>query len=98
MQNNGDKRATTRANEERDDSSLGARAAFCGRALKAVIALIALAAVAASVPALARADFPLTSLLIYAIGMGFIAMPLCLYYELLLKRHAQGMGDASPSA
>ena len=66
--------------------------------LKAVIALIAVAAVAASVPALARADFPLASLLIYSIGMGFIAMPLVLYYELLLKRRAQGMGGASPMA
>jgi len=97
MQNNGDKRATTRADEERDDS-LAARTAFCGRALKAVIALIAVAAVAASVPALARADFPLASLLIYSIGMGFIAMPLVLYYELLLKRRAQGMGGANPMA
>ena len=89
MQDNGDKRATMRAEEERDES-LGARAAFCGRVLKAVIALIAVAAVAASVPALARADFPLASLLIYSIGMGFIAMPLCLYYELLLKRSTHG--------
>ena len=95
MQNNRDKRATMRAEEERDDFH-GARAAMCGRALKVVIALIALAAVAASVPALARADFPLTSLLIYAIGMGFVAMPLCLYYELLLKR-AKGAGDVSPA-
>ncbi|HYP70577.1 MAG TPA: hypothetical protein VEP93_06800 [Variovorax sp.] len=85
MQNNGDKRATMRAKEERDDST-AARAALCGRALKAVIALIAVIAVVASVPALSRADFPLASLLIYTIGMGFIAMPLCLYYEVLLKR------------
>ena len=89
MQNNGDKRATMRAKEARDDS-LAARTAFCGRALKVVIALIALIAVAASVPALSRADFPLASLLIYSIGMGFIAMPLCLYYELLLKRQMPG--------
>ncbi|MBS0450485.1 MAG: hypothetical protein JSS14_04175 [Proteobacteria bacterium] len=86
---NGDKRATMRATEDRGDSS-AARVAFYGRALKVVIALIALAAVAASVPALSRADFPLASLLIYTIGMGFIAMPLCLYHELLLKRRMHG--------
>ena len=89
MQNNGDERATMRAQQERDDS-LAARAALCGRALKVVIALIALVAVAASVPALWRADFPLASLLIYTIGMGFVAMPLCLYHELLLKRRMHG--------
>jgi len=89
MQNNGDKRATMRAKEELD-GSLAARAAFCGRALKVVIALVALIALAASVPALSRADFPLASLLIYALGMGFIAMPLCLYHELLLKRRMHG--------
>jgi hypothetical protein len=95
MQNNGDKRATMRAKKERDDFQ-DARAVYCGRALKVVIALIAVAAVAASVPALARADFPLTSLLIYTIGMGFVAMPLCLYYEVLLKR-AKGAGDINPA-
>ena len=89
MHKNGDRRATKRATEERDDV-LAARAASCGRALKVVIALIALVAAGASVPALSRADFPLASLLIYAIGMGFIAMPLCLYYELLLKRRLHG--------
>ena len=90
MHNNGDERATMRAREKARDDSLDARAAFCGRALKAVIALIALVAVVVSVPALSRADFPLASLLIYCIGMGFIAMPLCLYHELLLKRRMHG--------
>ena len=89
MQNNGDKRATMRAKEEREDIA-AERAALCGRALKVVIALIAMAAVIASVPALSRADFPLASLLIYTIGMGFVAMPLCLYYEVLLKRQMHG--------
>ncbi|MFC5607488.1 hypothetical protein [Variovorax soli] len=79
-----------RAKKEGRDNSLDARAAFCGRALKAVIALIALVAVVVSVPALSRADFPLASLLIYCIGMGFIAMPLCLYHELLLQRRMHG--------
>ena len=89
MQKNEDRRATMRATEGRDDF-LAARAAAWGRALKAVIALVALVAVIASVPALSRADFPLASLLIYTLGMGFIAMPLCLYYELLLKRSTHG--------
>jgi hypothetical protein len=90
MHNNGDERATMRAKKDGRDNSLDARAAFCGRALKAVIALIALVAVVVSVPALSRADFPLASLLIYCIGMGFIAMPLCLYHELLLQRRMHG--------
>ena len=78
-----------RATDERDEV-LAARAAFWGRTLKVVIALIALVAIAASVPALSRADFPLASLLIYTIGMAFVAMPLCLYHELLLKRRMHG--------
>ena len=98
MQNNGDKRATMRATEEQRDASLGARAAFCARALKVIIGLIAVIAVAMAVPALARADFPLTSLLVYTIGMGFIVMPLLLYHEVLLKRLGTGMGDARPPA
>lgn len=89
MHKNGDRRATTRATQAHEDV-LAARAAFYGRALKAVIALIALIAMAAAVPALSRADFPLASLLIYAIGMGFVAMPLCLYHEWLLKRRMHG--------
>jgi hypothetical protein len=35
--------------------------------------------------ALARADFPLASLLIYVMGMAFVAIPLLLYHEYLLK-------------
>ena len=96
MQNNGDKRAPMRATQEEQDASLGARAAFCARALKVIGGFIALVAVAASVPALARADFPLASLLIYTIGMGFIVMPLLLYHEVLLKR--LGAADPSPPA
>ena len=51
MQDNGDKRASMRADKESDEF-LGARAALCGRALKLVIGLIAVTAVLASVPAL----------------------------------------------
>ncbi|MDR6534786.1 hypothetical protein [Variovorax soli] len=58
---------------------------FMGWALKTVIALIAVGAAAASVPYWERADFPVTSLVIYVAGMVFIAMPLCLYYEALLR-------------
>ena len=60
---------------------------FMGWALKTVIALIALGAAVASIPYWERADFPVTSLVIYVAGMVFIAMPLCLYYEALLKAH-----------
>jgi len=99
MQDNGDKRASMRATVEQErDASLGARAAFCARALKVLVGLIAVAAVGASVPALARADFPLASLLIYTIGMGFVVMPLLLYHEVLLKRLAGGLGGTSPPA
>jgi hypothetical protein len=69
-------------------------AAFCGRALKAVMVLIALAALAASIPALSRADFPLASLLIYVIGMAFVAIPLLLYHEYLLKLCGQPAAPA----
>ena len=90
MHNYGDMRATLRARARQDGEYLVARIAFCKRALRAVIMLIATVAVLASVPALSRADFPLASLLIFTIGMGFVAMPLCLYYEVLLKRRAHG--------
>ena len=89
MQNNGDKRATARQDDQRHDPLGARRAAFCGRALKAVMVLIALAALAASIPSLARADFPLASLLIYVIGTAFVAMPLLLYHEYLLKMGGQ---------
>lgn len=66
-----------------------------GWALKTVIALIATGAAAASIPYWERADFPLTSLIIYVAGMVFVAMPLCLYYESLLKAH-EGSGAPHP--
>lgn len=90
MQNYGDMRAALRARAGHDGNSLAARIALCKRALRASIMLIAAVAVLASVPALSRADFPLASLLIFTIGMGAVAMPLCLYYESLLKRLAHG--------
>ena len=95
MHNNGDRRGDgVRADGEQYDPLGFGRAAFCGRALKAVIALIALAALAASIPALARADFPLASLLIYVIGMGFVTMPLMLFHEYLLKVHQERVAHA----
>jgi hypothetical protein len=94
MQNNRDKRATARQDHRRHDPLGARRAAFCGRALKAVMVLIALAALAASIPALSRADFPLASLLIYVIGMAFVAIPLLLYHEYLLKLCGQPAAPA----
>ena len=95
MHNDGDKRGDpVRANGERYDPLGFSRAAFCGRALKVVSALIVLAALAASIPALARADFPLASLLIYVIGMGFVTMPLVLLHEYLLKLHRERVAHA----
>lgn len=95
MHRDGDKRAKSAGDESGRDDPLGfRRAALCGRALKAVMALIAVAALAASVPALLRADFPLASLLIYVIGMAFITMPLMLYHEYLLKLHQEQVARA----
>jgi hypothetical protein len=70
------------------------RAAFTGRALKAVIAIIAIGAAAASIPYWGSADFPVTSLIIYVAGMVFVAMPLCMYYEVLLKVHEERVASA----
>lgn len=89
MHNNGDRRGTMRASGEHGDAG-------CARALKAVITLIAVVAAIVSAPALARAEFPMAGLLVYCIGMGFIAMPLCLYDEWLKKRHAQDTGTVGP--
>ncbi|GAA4359144.1 hypothetical protein GCM10023165_54890 [Variovorax defluvii] len=55
--------------------------------LTAVIAIIALGAAAASIPYWDGPTFPVTSLVIYVAGMVFVAMPLCLLYEALLKSH-----------
>lgn len=54
-------------------------------ALHAVIAVIAIAALATSIPHWGSDNFPVLSLVIYVAGMVFIAMPLCLCYEALLK-------------
>jgi len=92
MHDNGDKRDS--AEGERYDPQGFRRADVCGRALKAVIALIALTALAASIPALSRADFPLGSLLIYVLGMGFVTMPLLLLHEYLIKVHGARVAHA----
>ena len=89
MHNNGDRRGTAGAQDDQDDPLGLQRAAFCGRALKAVMALVALLAVAAAIPDLANYDFPLASLLIYVIGMAFVTMPLLLFHEHLLKSHRE---------
>jgi hypothetical protein len=70
------------------------RAACMGRALKTVIAIIAIGAAAASIPYWGSADFPVTSLIIYVAGMVFVAMPLCVYYESLLKVHEERVAHA----
>lgn len=59
------------------------------RALQCVVALIVLGAAFASFPYWEGADFPLMSLLVYVIGMGFVTMPLCMYYEWLCQAHAR---------
>ncbi|KIQ21871.1 hypothetical protein RT97_26675 [Variovorax paradoxus] len=67
--------------------------------LHAVIAVIALLAIGTSIPHWGGDEFPVMSLVIYVAGMVFIAMPLCLCYEALLKSYTeqQQMRGSSPT-
>jgi hypothetical protein len=67
------------------DPASSPRITFVRSALHAVIAVIALLAIGTSIPHWGGDEFPVMSLVIYVAGMVFIAMPLCLGYEALLK-------------
>ena len=93
MQNNGDTRQG--ANDEwREDPQGLRRAERCSRALVAAIVGVSMLALALSGTDLARADFPLLGMLVFAIGMGFGVIPLLLYHEYLLKDHAAHVARA----
>jgi hypothetical protein len=60
-------------------------------------ALVAAAALAASLPYWGGADFPVASVVIYVAGMVFITMPLCMLHEWLLQAHEQKIARAKQS-
>lgn len=69
-----------------------------GYTMLLVIAAIVAAAAAASYPSWDGSGFPVASLVIYVAGMVFVAMPLCVLYELSLQAHTARLQDASASA
>ena len=93
MDDYGDKREDTQQDCQRYDPRGYRETTWMRHALTAVIALIALGA-AASIPYWDGPGFPVTSLVIYVAGMVFVAMPLCLLYEALLKSHHEHVAHA----
>ncbi len=89
MKNDGDKGDRQSPSPVSDlhsqDAPASPRITLVRNALHAVMALIALLAVATSIPHWGGSNFPVLSLVIYVAGMVFIAMPLCLFYEALLQ-------------
>lgn len=74
------------------------RTTLMRRTLQCVIALIVAGAAFASIPYWESPDFPLMSLLVYVIGMGFVTMPLCMYYEWLCQAHARRVEQVRDAA
>lgn len=100
MTNDGDKGDHSPMHDRQThDASASPRITLVRSALHAVIAVIALAALATSIPHWGSDNFPVLSLVIYVAGMVFIAMPLCLCYEALLKSYTeqQQMRRTSPT-
>lgn len=105
MKNDGDKGDHRPVHgRQTHDAPASPRIALVRSALHAVIAVIALLALGTSIPHWGGEHFPVLSLVIYVAGMVFIAMPLCLFYEALLKssaeqrsQHQQQMRSASPT-
>ena len=93
MDNDGDKGESELDRQQYDPLGY-LRTTFLRNALKGVSAVIAAGAAVASIPYWGGADFPVTSLIIYVAGMGFVTMPLCLYYESLLKSHQERVAHA----
>ncbi len=91
MNNDGDKGDLSPA----PDPASSPRITLVRSALHVVIAVIALVALATSIPHWGGDEFPVMSLVIYVAGMVFIAMPLCLCYEALLKSYAARMAGAN---
>ncbi|KQW55890.1 hypothetical protein [Variovorax sp. Root411] len=90
MNNDGDKGDHSPVHERQThDAPASPRITFVRSVLHTVIAVIALLAIATSIPHWGGDNFPVLSLVIYVAGMVFIAMPLCLFYEALLKSQAE---------
>ena len=90
MKNDGDKGDHSPVHDRQTyDPPASPRITLVRGALHAVIAVIALLAIATSIPHWGGDEFPVMSLVIYVAGMVFIAMPLCLCYEALLKSYAE---------
>jgi len=86
MKNDGDKGGHSPVHDRQThDAPIPSRIALVRSALHVVIAAVALLAFATSIPHWGGDNFPVLSLVIYVAGMVFIAMPLCLCYEALLK-------------
>ena len=86
MKNDGDKGGHSPVHDgQMHDAPTSSRIALVRGALHVVIAVVALLAIATSIPHWGGDNFPVLSLVIYVAGMVFIAMPLCLCYEALLK-------------
>ena len=94
MDDNGDKCDDTRQDCQHYDPRGYQQTTWMRHVLTAVIAIIALGAAAASIPYWDGPTFPVTSLVIYVAGMVFVAMPLCLLYEALLKSHHEHVAHA----
>ena len=94
MDDYGDKCEDTQQDCQRYDPLGYRQTTWIRHALTAVTALIALGAAAASIPYWDVPTFPVTSLVIYVTGMVFVAMPLCLLYEALLKTHHEHVAHA----
>jgi hypothetical protein len=94
MDDNGDKCEDPQQDCQRYDPRGYQQTTWMRHLLTAVIAVIALGAAAASIPHWGGAGFPVTSLVIYVAGMVFVAMPLCLLYEALLKSHHDHVAHA----
>jgi len=89
MKNDGDKGTLGPA----PDPASSPRITLVRSALHAAIAVIALVALATSIPHWGSDNFPVLSLVIYVAGMVFVAMPLCLCYEALLKSQQERTGN-----
>jgi hypothetical protein len=90
MKNDGDKGGHSPVHDRQmHDAPTSSRIALVRSALHVVIAVVALLAIATSIPHWGGENFPVLSLVIYVAGMVFIAMPLCLCYEALLKSYAE---------
>jgi len=94
METDGGKRNEPRADSEKFDPRGVRQTTLVGFALNGVMVVITIAALLACIPYWGGSDFPMMGLLIFVIGMAFVTMPMCLWYEWLLKRYGQNVERA----